>query len=102
MPNRRSPHILIKTKLNRPPVGANWVHRPRLISRLDEGLTERARIISEPPGFGKNILAVRRPDQTSKPSVWRRRPMTPAFRIALNTWMITDIKVTSRKGTKAI
>ena len=49
---------IVRTKLTRPRVHSKWVQRPRLISRLDEGLDKRAKFISAPAGYGKTTLAV--------------------------------------------
>lgn len=45
--------LLIGTKLNRPDIGNRSIVRPRLISRLNEGLDKRITLISAPAGFGK-------------------------------------------------
>jgi len=37
---QRPQHVLISTKINRPAVVEKWVKRPRLISRLNEGLKD--------------------------------------------------------------
>ena len=49
---------LLATKLYIPPVRANRVARPRLLQRLDEGLSQGARLtlISASAGFGKTTL----------------------------------------------
>jgi LuxR family maltose regulon positive regulatory protein len=55
-PDTLSQPLLLTTKLYRPPVRANLVSRPRLIQRLDEGLTRKLTFISAPAGFGKTTL----------------------------------------------
>jgi len=62
-------HIL-PTKLNRPTVDSNWVLRPRLISRLDEGRKKRLTLISAPAGYGKTTLAVQWLNQVSENTTW--------------------------------
>ena len=47
---------LLTTKLYAPPVRPDSVPRPRLIQRLNEGLTRRLTLISAPAGFGKTTL----------------------------------------------
>ncbi len=47
---------LLATKLHVPPPRPNAVPRPRLIARLNEGLTRPVTLLSAPPGFGKTTL----------------------------------------------
>jgi len=49
---------LLKTKLYVPPTRSELVSRPRLIERIDEGITRdrRLTLISAPAGFGKTTL----------------------------------------------
>jgi len=51
-------HILVKTKLYRPPFHAGRLLRPRLHARLDEAFTRRLLLLSAPAGFGKTTLLV--------------------------------------------
>jgi len=50
-----SPPILI-TKLYIPPSRSEFVPRPRLIKRLNEGLDRKLTLVSAPAGFGKTTL----------------------------------------------
>jgi LuxR family transcriptional regulator, maltose regulon positive regulatory protein len=47
---------ILTTKLNVPPPRPDWVSRPRLIERLDEGLKRRLTLVCAPAGFGKTTL----------------------------------------------
>lgn len=47
---------VITTKLSIPARRSDWVLRPRLLKRLDEGLKRRLTLISAPAGFGKTTL----------------------------------------------
>ncbi len=49
---------LLATKLRTPSIPAQWVQRPRLIHRLDEGLKYNRpfSLVSAPAGYGKTIL----------------------------------------------
>ena len=49
---------LLRTKLYIPPLRPNWVPRPRLIERLNQGLQlgHKLTLISAPAGFGKTTL----------------------------------------------
>jgi ATP/maltotriose-dependent transcriptional regulator MalT len=50
---------ILTTKLYVPPVRPNWVPRPRLIKRLDQGLQLKLTLVSAPAGFGKTTLTMR-------------------------------------------
>ena len=47
---------LLLTKLNRPPVVADRIERPRLIEMLDRGLSGPLSLVSAAAGFGKTTL----------------------------------------------
>jgi LuxR family transcriptional regulator, maltose regulon positive regulatory protein len=47
---------ILTTKLYIPPVRPNWIPRPRLIKRLDQGLQRKLTLVSAPAGFGKTTL----------------------------------------------
>ncbi|MBS1808690.1 MAG: helix-turn-helix transcriptional regulator [Acidobacteria bacterium] len=47
---------ILTTKLSIPPKRMDWVVRPRLLKRLDEGVRHRLTLISAPAGFGKSTL----------------------------------------------
>jgi LuxR family maltose regulon positive regulatory protein len=51
-----SPREILHTKLSIPPARANLVSRPRLIERLNGGLSRRMSLISAPAGFGKTTV----------------------------------------------
>lgn len=56
-PRRRTAGIpLVTTKLLLPPVRPQIVARPRLIERLQDGLTRKLTLLSAPTGFGKTTL----------------------------------------------
>lgn len=50
---------LLQTKLHMPPLHHDLVPRPRLIERLDEGLTCKLILVSAPAGFGKTTLVAK-------------------------------------------
>ncbi|HSB69018.1 MAG TPA: LuxR C-terminal-related transcriptional regulator [Candidatus Methylomirabilis sp.] len=70
MPRRRSPDLLIVTKLHRPAVDTTWVPRPRLLARLDEGLRTRVALLAAPAGFGKTTLAAQWLDRCPRRAAW--------------------------------
>jgi LuxR family maltose regulon positive regulatory protein len=47
---------LLATKLYVPPARPEWVSRPRLLGRLDAGLSRKLTLVSAPAGFGKTTL----------------------------------------------
>ena len=47
---------LLVTKLFAPPRRRDRVHRPRLLKKLDQGLTRKLTLISAPAGYGKTTL----------------------------------------------
>jgi LuxR family transcriptional regulator, maltose regulon positive regulatory protein len=47
---------ILATKLYIPPRRPNVVPRPRLIQRLNEGLSRKLTLVSAPAGFGKTTL----------------------------------------------
>jgi LuxR family maltose regulon positive regulatory protein len=49
-------HSLLQTKLYTPPIRRELVSRPRLIERLNVGLTRKLILVSAPAGFGKTTL----------------------------------------------
>jgi LuxR family maltose regulon positive regulatory protein len=68
---------LLQTKLYIPPIRPELVSRPRLIERLNEGLTRKLTLISAPAGFGKTMLL----------SEWAAGVSDPTVRIA---WLSLD------------
>jgi len=68
--NAQNTHILPTTKLKRPTADSNWVVRPRLISRLDEGRKKRLTLIPAPAGYGKTTLVAQWFDQIPEHAAW--------------------------------
>lgn len=48
--------LLLPTKLYQPQLRSGFVSRPRLMTRLDRGLTGKLTLVSAPAGFGKTTL----------------------------------------------
>jgi LuxR family maltose regulon positive regulatory protein len=46
---------LIRTKLHRPPVAADHLHRQRLLDRLGKNIERPLTLVSAPAGYGKRI-----------------------------------------------
>jgi len=61
---------LLTTKLYIPPVRPNLVSRPRLIERLNEGITRKLTLISAPAGFGKTTLLSKWVSSCRHPVAW--------------------------------
>ena len=50
------PFTLLRTKLHKPQVRPDWVRRPRLVERLNQGLDRKLTLVSAPAGYGKTTL----------------------------------------------
>lgn len=48
--------VLLQTKLYTPRLRPEWVSRPRLVERLNAGLSRKLTLISAPAGYGKTTL----------------------------------------------
>ena len=62
--------VLIRSKLERPPLPARLVARPRLIERLDQARDGRATLIDAPRGYGKTTLALQWLSHSGLASAW--------------------------------
>ncbi len=61
---------LLRTKFYIPPLQAGIVHRPRLIQKINEGLTRKITLISAPVGFGKSTLLSEWIPTSQRPVAW--------------------------------
>ena len=64
---------LLATKLYAPRWRRGLVSRPRLVARLDQGLTRRLTLVSAPAGFGKTTLLAEwlsAPSSGGRPAAW--------------------------------
>jgi LuxR family maltose regulon positive regulatory protein len=61
---------LLKTKLYVPPIRPELVSRPRLIERLNAGMTRKLTLISTPAGFGKTTLLSEWAGSCGQPVAW--------------------------------
>ena len=50
------PQLILRTKLHSPPTPWDFVPRPHLYARLDEGLRCPVILLTAPAGFGKSTL----------------------------------------------
>jgi len=65
------PSDLIPAKLHRPPLRPEFVARPALVSRLDQGLEGRVMLVSAPAGYGKSTLAAQwLASASAPPAAW--------------------------------
>src|SRR5215467_13464147 len=64
---------ILATKLYRPHPRPNMVRRPRLLTRLNEGLHHKLTLISAPAGFGKTTLVsdwLAEGEECERPAAW--------------------------------
>jgi len=61
---------MLLTKIHIPPAGNNIVHRPKLYSKLNIGLSRKLIVISAPAGFGKTSLLSNWITQQKIPTAW--------------------------------
>jgi LuxR family maltose regulon positive regulatory protein len=61
---------LLATKLYLPPVRAEWVSRPRLVERLQQGLDRKLTLVSAPAGFGKSTVLSQCAMLCGRPVAW--------------------------------
>ena len=61
---------ILTTKLNVPQPRPNLVSRPRLLQRLEEGLTYKVTLLSAPAGFGKTTLLSDWVNQSGNAFAW--------------------------------
>lgn len=61
---------LLKTRLHRPLVSAGYIHRPRLIERLEQYHSRSVVLVSAAAGYGKSSLISSWLEDCKRPSVW--------------------------------
>ncbi|MEJ2710756.1 MAG: LuxR C-terminal-related transcriptional regulator [Anaerolineales bacterium] len=61
---------LLKTKLYTPPVRPEFIRRPRLVARLNQGLARPLILVSAPAGSGKTVLLSDWVRQAGLPAAW--------------------------------
>ena len=60
----------LKTKICLPPLRSEWISRPRLDKRMDEGFKRKLTLVSAPAGFGKTTLLVDWIHKNKIPAAW--------------------------------
>jgi LuxR family maltose regulon positive regulatory protein len=61
---------LLRTKLHRPRVVRNHLHRQHLLDRLDQCLQRPLMLVSAPAGYGKSTLLACWLETSDMPSAW--------------------------------
>jgi LuxR family maltose regulon positive regulatory protein len=61
---------LIRTKLQRPPIVGDHVHRPRLLERLDQRRQRPLTLVTAPAGYGKSTLVSCWLESCDLPTAW--------------------------------
>ncbi len=90
--NPPAENVLIRSKLERPPLPGRLVARPRLVERLEKGRDGRVTLIAAPAGYGKTTLALQwlaeRTGETAWVSLSHRESETERFA----SYLVTAIR----------
>lgn len=68
--NPPAENVLIRSKLERPPLPGRLVARPRLVERLEKGRDGRVTLVAAPAGYGKTTLALQWLAQRTGDTAW--------------------------------
>jgi len=69
-PDTELRQLLLKTKISVPPLPGEFLHRPRLTDRINQGVNGPLTLIAAPAGFGKTNLLIEWTKKTSLPVAW--------------------------------
>lgn len=69
-PNDATPEGLLATKLYVPRLPQSFVARPRLVEKLEDGLSRGVTLVSAPAGFGKTALVTDWMRHSDRPVAW--------------------------------
>ncbi len=69
-PDTELRRLLLKTKISVPPLPREFVHRPRLTDRINQGVNGPLTLLAAPAGFGKTNLLIEWTKETSLPVAW--------------------------------
>src|SRR5574339_906468 len=61
---------LLKTKLSVPRLPGQFIHRPRLTERIEQGVKGPLTLLTAPAGFGKTNLLIEWTTKTDLPVAW--------------------------------
>ena len=70
MTDKEIPSYILRTKLNRPPLTKDHLHRHRLLDRLESNLHRPLTLVSAPAGYGKSTLLSCWLESSDLPSGW--------------------------------
>ena len=70
MTDKEIPLYVLRTKLNRPPLTKDHLHRHRLLDRLEKNLHRHLTLVSAPAGYGKSTLLSSWLESCDFPSGW--------------------------------
>ena len=83
---------LLTTKLYIPPHRSDFVPRPHLYERLDEGLTRKLTLVSAPTGFGKSTLVTGWLSERDQPAAWLSLDQSDNDLVRFWTYLIAAIQ----------
>jgi LuxR family maltose regulon positive regulatory protein len=70
MTNATKIGTILRTKLHRPPIPRDYVHRPRLLEYLDKQRERPLTLVSAPAGYGKSVLIRSWLETCGSPGAW--------------------------------
>lgn len=70
MANETNIGSILRTKLHRPAVPGDHIHRPRLLEYLDQRRERPLALVSAPAGYGKSVLISCWLEASDRPSAW--------------------------------
>jgi LuxR family maltose regulon positive regulatory protein len=86
------PFTLLRTKFHTPQVRSDWVRRPRLEKRLDQGLDRKLTLVSAPAGFGKSSLVASSLSESDRHAAWLSLDEGDNDRVRFWTYVIAAIQ----------
>ena len=90
--------MLILTKLQRPSVAEDFIVRPRLTERLEQGRSRKLTLISAPAGYGKSSLVSAWLASTADASVWLSIDKTDTDLTLFLSYLVTGIRAYFPEG----
>jgi LuxR family maltose regulon positive regulatory protein len=91
-PDRSDHHPILRTKLHRPQVFGDFVHRQRLHERLNHGLQTPLTLVSAPAGYGKSMEVSHWTEAVGTPSAWLSLDGTDSDVFAFTCYLLAAVQ----------